>query len=137
MANWNTDGSFNANDAEGCTGSGSLKLTGYAEQCVSGLDPNQTYVFGFLYKAAAAAYPANGTYCSLNWYSSANCGGNSVGSGATQVSSDGTSWVPAMYSSVSGATSFDFSCSIGGLGIGSGSGYIDQVYFSPISSPGF
>jgi len=129
--------SYSANDAEGCSKSGSaaiLSLGPNFSQCVtSGFNTNFPYTFGFLYKSV----PGGGLgTCDTSFYANTRCDNTDYLDGGTaQVNSDGTTWVAGTVTGTVPAGTLSISVHCSGP---AGSGYHDQLYFSQsISSPKF
>lgn len=129
IANWTGLGIYNKdNDAEGCTGSGSVEIVQFFDtfrQCFnSGFDPGTTYTFGFLYKGNGGT-----SDCHIAAFSASGCDVlDRIGaSDAGAVVSNGTSWVPGSVSWLvpSNAVSMEVMCS----GV-SGAGYFDHLSLS-------
>jgi hypothetical protein len=125
---------WNADDADSCSGSGSVKMLyvtspfdfGNISRCVTNISANKTYYFGLRYKQNSAIY------CTLEFYA-ANCSGAAL-TGTAFLSNLGSSnfWVATSTSttSPSGAASAKVFCQTNGPG----PDYIDQIYLNSVAN---
>jgi hypothetical protein len=97
--------SWNADDADSCVASGSVKMTfiaspvvdfGHITRCITNVSSNKTYYFGLRYKQSGALY------CQLNFYADTACSGSPLAGSAYLQNFGNTSiWISASTSTTS------------------------------------
>lgn len=129
--------SWDSDDADGCSGSGSIRVEvapnlhlGTFVQCRK-TNPGVKYTIGYKYKQSANA----NMLCSVNLFASGDCttdpvvGGVTVQTAQVSVPLDWTNSTPRAVDTTSETRSIQVYCQLNNPGVG----YFDQIYLNTVA----